>query len=186
MSLRAYYLPENPTSPPGRNVSLEELAALGWKIQLPKNPGDNIEQIGRELAQKLGFPLTERSIVPCSLKLASTHSPQMAQDFYAKLAQLPIENGCALDLEDIFVVTEGTLQAEIEDINSKSWILVEISNSLVRFPLGGKFRFRFERNLSAVGVAFINGSLDDIKLIEAKDLENHPIRKAYLGSIRQA
>lgn len=78
MSFHAYYLPENPTSLPGRTVSLEELAAHGWKIQLSQNPGDDIEQIGRELAQELGFPLTERSIVPYSIKLAATNSPQVS------------------------------------------------------------------------------------------------------------
>ncbi|KAE9396790.1 hypothetical protein BT96DRAFT_97115 [Gymnopus androsaceus JB14] len=180
MSIRAYRLPSTDS------VSLEEFTSLGWKI-LQLSPQD-LEQTARKLAQELGYPLTqEGSVVPYSFKDAASNSPQMAREILAKFAQSSFETGWAVTHEYIATATGGG-QFDVEDTISKSWIHVELpsSGALVRVPAGAKFRVSFDKqNMNQTGVAFVKGVLADANVIEAKDLENHSARKAYLRSIGQ-
>ncbi|KAE9396759.1 hypothetical protein BT96DRAFT_96382 [Gymnopus androsaceus JB14] len=74
MSFRAYRLPSTDST---RSVSLEELTSLGWKIMPSQLSPQDLEQSARNLAQELGYPLTqEGSVVPFSLKDVATNSPQ--------------------------------------------------------------------------------------------------------------
>ncbi|KAE9396754.1 hypothetical protein BT96DRAFT_921916 [Gymnopus androsaceus JB14] len=112
----------------------------------------------------------------------------MGQEIFAKLARISIETGWALTHEFILTANGGA-QFDVEDTMSNSWIRVELPSNgglLLRVPAGAQYRLSFEKqNLNAVGVAFIKGVLADMKIIEPKDLNSHPARKAYLRSIGQ-
>jgi len=188
MSFRAYRLPSTDST---HSVSLEELTSLGWKISPSQLSPHDLEQTARKLAQELGYPVSqEGSVVPYSLKDMKTNSQQKAQENVAKLAQnsISFETGLAITHEFVATVTGGGY-FDIEDTISKSWIRVELPSNggtLLRVPAGAKLRLYFEeQNLNAVGVTFIKGVLADVEVIEAKDLENHSARRAYLRSIGQ-
>ncbi|KAE9396789.1 hypothetical protein BT96DRAFT_97112 [Gymnopus androsaceus JB14] len=190
MSFRAYRLPSNSSTDSARSVSLEEFTALGWKILPSQLSPQDLEQTARKLAQELGYPLTEGSVVPFSFKDLATNSQQMAREKLAKLAQISPEADRVISQEAIVIVTEGSLKFDVEDIISKNWIRVEIpgnGGTLLRAPAGAKYRISFDQqSMNLVGVAFLKGVLANVEIIEAKDLETHAVRKAYLRNIRQA
>ncbi|KAF9050902.1 hypothetical protein BDP27DRAFT_1373573 [Rhodocollybia butyracea] len=94
MSVRAYYLPANPASAidASHPVSIEQLDALGWKILSVSGGPNEIEQAGRKLAQKLGYPITQEGcVVPFNFDLAqnaATMTPEVIRQYILPKSEL--------------------------------------------------------------------------------------------------
>ncbi|KAF9063858.1 hypothetical protein BDP27DRAFT_1367717 [Rhodocollybia butyracea] len=155
--IRAYYLPADSASATdtSRPVSVEKLDALGWKTTFIGSSGDELEKAARnQMVALLTKILHSESSDICTTK------------------------------DSVAVVTSGSPYVHVEDVITKAWIQLDIvPGTFIHFPAGAKFRLTFnENNRKAAAIVFFKETIHNQGLLAKDEIENHPIRQAYLNT----
>ncbi|KAF9065764.1 hypothetical protein BDP27DRAFT_1424510 [Rhodocollybia butyracea] len=186
--VRAYYLPTDSTSAidASHPASVETLDALGWKITPVDGSRDEIEEAGRKLAHEIGYPVTQEGcMVQFNLepeKNAATITPEMFV-LLMKVVE-SADSGICSTKDAITALTSGSPYMDVED-GTDQWIRIHFGpGMLVRVPAGAKFRVIFdEHNRATTGTAFFKETISNHGFITKEEIENHPIRRAYLNAL---
>ncbi|KAF9037907.1 hypothetical protein BDP27DRAFT_1347939 [Rhodocollybia butyracea] len=167
-------------------LHVEHLNALGWKISSVGGGHDEIVQAGRKLAQELGFPVTQEGCM-VSLKFNLDKNAKMTPEMAALLRRaVEIENNdVCITSEEIVAVTGGTPYLDVEDVTTARWIRIHlVTGMLFCAPTGAKFHLAVdERSSGATETVFFKDTIYNQTLLVKEEIDNHPIRQAYLSTL---
>ncbi|KAF9063856.1 hypothetical protein BDP27DRAFT_1476208 [Rhodocollybia butyracea] len=186
--IHAYYLPTDSASATDelRPVGVERLNALGWKTTFIGGSGDELEKAAQDQAQELGYPVTQEGCtVGLNLELeknAAMLTPEMTA-LLTKLQQSASGDLCTTK-DTLVIITSGNPYVHIEDVSANAWIHVDaVPGTFILFPAGAKWRLTFdEKTRTVAATAFFKETIHNHGIIPKTEVENHPIRQAYINT----
>ncbi|KAE9402425.1 hypothetical protein BT96DRAFT_991229 [Gymnopus androsaceus JB14] len=152
MPLQAYYHDNQPGDPALPHdslqpVTMDELTALRLKVY---SFDGNYEQNGKKIAQELGFPLTEDSVVtwdfldPSASSVNVRLSESLGRNYRTASEPYLNANGQLKNFINVgdflALMLVGTGYVDINDPRSQSWVRLEIPEGTMLFMPAGALR----------------------------------------------